>query len=82
MPQHNSTTNWKCTTTSTTQWSPLSHLMGPGPTILTLSQVSGMAQTPSSSLRGVCYTRHNDASNYFIQHYVEIRSKINNYNST
>ena len=32
-----------------TQWTSSSHLMGPGPTILTLLQV-----TPSLSLQGVC----------------------------
>ena len=69
-------------TLKTTHWTLPMHLVGPGPTILTPSQVTGKTQTPSSSIRGVCYARNNDASNYIINTYVEIRINYYFNNST
>ena len=63
----------------TTRWSPALHLVGYGPTTLTLLQVINKVLAPSSSLRGVHCTGLNDAFNYSIHHNVENKNKIPSY---
>ena len=66
----------------TTHWTLPTHLVGPGPTILTPSQVTGKDQTPSSSLRGVRLSRNNVASNHIINNNNVETKIINNFTSS
>ena len=63
----------------TTQWSLALHLVGHGPATLILLQVISKVQAPSSSLLGVYCTGLNNAFNYSIQHYVEIKNEFTNH---